>query len=560
MLFRSFSELWVDDIKIGVGVGNSNKIETTNQDLVLDAGTNQTLIDSNLRVAGVATVTGNLTLGSGIEPSTDNTVTLGTASKRFSSSQIAAIRIGVGATNKIDTVSGTSLTLDSSAGTTTVDDKLVVTGIGTFNSEVQFDIGVKPDTSKGAYIGTTGTPFSQAFINEIQIGVAQTNKIDTREGSLRLDGANGLVAVDNNLTVGGASTLSGALTVGSAADFTVNTSSNRVGVGTNVLTRKFQVKDTINLITEFRTDSTDVTIGLGRSAVGAGQSVGKVFYSTRTLSFDNEDLGGLEFVTNSGTSGLNTGSFRWRWGQNNAISLLDLTYDGKLGLGITNPTQTLHVVGTSTVTGNAFFGNNVTISGTLNAPNIVLPNPYTGNISTTTGISTVNNLTAIGNITVSSGSSIGIGTTVPIVHLDVRGRTGLFGFLGVGTNRLYTDETLSIQGTALITDGSVGIGTTAMFTTSGSGGVQIFGKGIDLYNSSINVKTDGKIGFNTSFARAIFDYGNVGSATTRPVMVVPNINNSTRNGIGQTPTGSMIFNTDTSKFQGYTGVAWTDFH
>jgi len=43
-------------------------------------------------------------------------------------------------------------------------------------------------------------------------------------------------------------------------------------------------------------------------------------------------------------------------------------------------------------------------------------------------------------------------------------------------------------------------------------------------------------------------------------MVVPNIGNSTITGIAATPTGSVIFNTDTSTFQGYTGTAWVDFH
>ena len=242
---------------------------------------------------------------------------------------------------------------------------------------------------------------------------------------------------------------------------------------------------------------------------------------------------------------------------------MSLTYGGRLGLGKTDPDETLHVVGTSTVTSNAWFGNDVTIKGTLTASSLNLASfsgTLLGNVSTTTGISTFSNLKTSGNIIVSSGSSIGIGTTVPIVNLDVRERSGLFGFLGVGTNRFYDTETLSVQGTMLLTEGSIGIGTTAPLTIPGSGGIQIFQKGIDLYNSNLNVKTDGKIGFNTTIPKAIFDYGSVGSATTRPVMVIPNISNSTRNGIGQTPTGSMIFNTDSLKFQGYTGVGWTDFH
>jgi len=618
---KEFSELWVDDIKIGVGVGNSNKIETTNQDLVLDAGTNQTLIDSNLRVAGVATVAGNLTLGSGIEPSTDNTVTLGTASKRFSSSQIAAIRIGVGATNKIDTVSGTSLTLDSSDGTTTVDDKLVVTGIGTFNSEVQFDIGVKPDTSKGAYIGTTGTPFSQAFINEIQIGVAQTNKIDTREGSLRLDGANNVVAVDNNLTVGGTSTLTGNLTVGGATDFVVNTSTSRVGVGTNILSRKFQVKDSVNLIAEFRTDTTDVTIGLGRSAVGAGQSVGKLFYSTRTLSLDNEDVGGLEFVTNSGNIGLNTGSFRWRWGQNNAIPLLDLTYDGKLGLGITNPTQTLHVVGTSTVTDLAFFnkasfvgvatfGGIVNFNSTVNINSAInLPQIISTNISTSTGFSTFFNVGITSSLLINplgtgTSLSVGIGTTIPRFGIDAENTFAVLRGIGIGISNpvgiLTTDYGITLGGISdfgygkLITlEGSrVGIGTslcdeTCHVTVYGS--VKVSPSTTDGIQSEVNYvnirRTQVSIDDLSTFIvgpypegygatilgrpRAVIDFGSAGSGTppvgsaltSHRYLLPPIITTAQRSAIGVgTVAGAIIFNSDTNRHQGFDGTTWNDLY
>ena len=42
-----------------------------------------------------------------------------------------------------------------------------------------------------------------------------------------------------------------------------------------------------------------------------------------------------------------------------------LTNDGNLGIAITNPSHRLHVVGTSTVTGNAFIGGNLSIGGTF---------------------------------------------------------------------------------------------------------------------------------------------------------------------------------------------------
>ena len=53
---------------------------------------------------------------------------------------------------------------------------------------------------------------------------------------------------------------------------------------------------------------------------------------------------------------------------------MTLTYGGSLGIGVTLPTNTLHVVGTSTVTNNAYVGSNLYVasnlyvSGTLNLP------------------------------------------------------------------------------------------------------------------------------------------------------------------------------------------------
>jgi len=83
---------------------------------------------------------------------------------------------------------------------------------------------------------------------------------------------------------------------------------------------------------------------------------------------------------------------------------------------------------------------------------------------------------------------------------------------------------------------------------------------IDLNGGHFNLNTDSTVGFNTGSPRAIFDFGNVGSATTNPYMIMPTITTATRTGLGETVEGSIIFNTSTKKFQGYTGTAWVDLH
>ena len=55
---------------------------------------------------------------------------------------------------------------------------------------------------------------------------------------------------------------------------------------------------------------------------------------------------------------------------------------------VTNPSHRLHVVGTSTVTGNAFIGGNLSVGGTISGT-LALGQVIEGtNIFTTSGLST----------------------------------------------------------------------------------------------------------------------------------------------------------------------------
>ena len=80
-----------------------------------------------------------------------------------------------------------------------------------------------------------------------------------------------------------------------------------------------------------------------------------------------------------------------------------ITGSGNIGIGTTNPSQALHVVGNSIITGARYDSNNT--GGTY------------GQVLTSTGTGTSWN----GTITISSGSSIGIGTTTPTTPLSVNG-------------------------------------------------------------------------------------------------------------------------------------------
>lgn len=409
--------------------------------------------------------------------------------------------------------------------------------------------------SSGIITATDATITSNAAVG----GFVSVGSTLTTGGSLTVTG-NGSVSgiltaanVKSGLSTVGISTVYDSFHVGTSGALFAVTSAGNVGLGSGLPTSDLLVRKEGATLVEVISNTNQARISIGQS-VGVGNSSGLIRFGTSPSKFEivNNAAGDLTFLING--SGLSSSNkFSWINGYGNQ-ELMFLTHDGKLGIGITNPSTNLHVVGTSTVTGNATFASNVTINGTLTAGSFsvgAISGNLNGNVNATSGFSTFS------NVIVSSGSSLGIGTETPTTGLDARNQTGLFGSIGVGTDTFYGSEVLSVLGSVTLPDGGVGIGTTYIDPAGAS--LQLYTPLIDLNEGHLNIKT-GSVGFSTSEPKAIFDFGNVGSATTRPVMVVPNVNSTTRNGIGQTPAGSIIFNITTSKFQGYTGVAWTDFH
>ena len=83
--------------------------------------------------------------------------------------------------NEIDTTSG-NLTIDSAGGTTTVDDDLSVSGATALTGNLTLSADVIVSSDKNSGLGTDGAAFSDAFISEVTIGAASSEKISTRNG------------------------------------------------------------------------------------------------------------------------------------------------------------------------------------------------------------------------------------------------------------------------------------------------------------------------------------------------------------------------------------------
>jgi hypothetical protein len=251
--------------------------------------------------------------------------------------------------------------------------------------------------------------------------------------------------------------------------------------------------------------------------------------STQT-SFDisNYSTGNLNYYLHLGSSGLGTGSFNWIYGQS-LSRLMTLTYGGNLGIGLTNPSRNLHVVGTSTITGDSYFGGNVYLSG--------------GIIPSTLSVTN----TAIFN------SSVGIGTTLPTYLFQI-GKNPINVDGGIGINLrgdIYTAGIITAKSfvgygsdVTLIRPSNIASGTINSLLDINTVGVitatRFSGNGSTLTNLSATNMTSGTLGgsvnVNTTGVATATRFSGNGSTLTN--LNASNINSGTlENAISVNTTG-----------------------
>ena len=267
--------------------------------------------------------------------------------------------------NEIDTTSG-NLTIDSTGGTTTVDDDLSVSGETTLTGNLTLSADVIVSSDKNSGLGTDGAAFSDAFISEVTIGVASSEKISTRNGqTLKLDSAQGTVIVEDDFNVTGVTT---APTLNST---TINVGTENVSTALNPTADQTVPLGTSSLrYSELHVDN--ITVG-----VGSDQEITAI-----TGNLELKAPGGNVRITNLEPVGIVTvggdilpdgdktrdlGSATAAFAQvhvdelrlGNSGNTLD-TRTGDLTLdsatGITNVNDKLVITGDSTVSGNIFVG------------------------------------------------------------------------------------------------------------------------------------------------------------------------------------------------------------
>jgi hypothetical protein len=379
--------------------------------------------------------------------------------------------------------------------------------------------------------------------------------------------AQGLTGVpDINVGVVSATALrSSTLSVGIAGTALNVPSSGNIGIGTSIPTSDLQILRR-NTVVEIISTSGQSRLSIGQSAVGAGSSSALIRFGNTAKTFDivNNDTGNINYYLHAGAAGINTGTFSWIYGQSNA-ELLTLTHQGSLGIGITNPSNTLHVVGTSTVTNNSYVGANIEILGSFSlgsGSNKSVINPTTNSVLNKVNLNVTSGVSTVATVLVSSGSSIGIGTNRAIVGFDAKNQLGLIDTLGIGTNNTNLIGGLKLynQGTSALVD-TVGIGTTSIITDEdyGSGNLQVFGSIRIESDGDILMRNYGSIGINSLSPIGSIDmrYASL-TASLRGVFYPPILTSTERTAItpASVTSGAIIYNSTTGNHQGYDGSSW----
>tara|TARA_B100000214_G_C23964864_1_gene627186 strand:- start:170 stop:1918 length:1749 start_codon:yes stop_codon:yes gene_type:complete len=456
-------------------------------------------------------------------------------------------------------------------------------GVGTTDPRNTFQVGDNPDDvgRKGVGINSetgnikssgiiTATTFSGALSGNASTsdysvvsasstiagyattsGISTTSQGLTGSPSISVTGIAGSTAVFTGVVT--ASSFSGALD--GNAD-TATTATNAQGLtGTPNITVGIGSFNSIgigtaNPIGDIQIINSGIsTIAIGNSSAIDGNNGVLVFGNTsasfpysnaNSLDIVNYGIGNVNFHLEAGTTGVSTGDFNWIR-RKNYDHLMILTHAGRLGLGITLPANDLHVVGTSTVTGLAYFGNNVEVKGDLSVDGfsatgtISIPSltaSLTGNVNAQSGVSTFTKIT-----TKAGTGSIGIGTDAPAgggISINSGDSTVYInetGDVGINTTDIGFGGIEALQTAAII--GAVGVGTTTLGASP-----------VDFYHA-------GRAGAGT---------------TTNRFMLLPTVTTAERNlidaiatpplGVGQTALGALVFNSTTKKIQFFNGDAW----
>ena len=361
-------------------------------------------------------------------------------------------------------------------GTTNPSYKLDVSGTGRFTSNL--NVGgtlTLPQGANNGYILTSDSSGNAAWISPSSTGIGTSYAA-----------GNGLTLSSNNFKLGGALTENTRLNIGNTEVFYAQYSTGNIGIGTTTPGYKLDVVGSGRF-------SSDVRVGT------------EMLIQNSTISMYN---GSSSIYAPSGVR------FTY-WNGSNVIDSLKINNVGNVGIGTTNPSKKLDVIG------NGSFSTNLSVGGTLTLPqgagaNKILQSDASGNASwvTAAGIGGTDTLSAGQGISI---TSVGVGRTVALNLASANTWTGLQTFNATGAPFAVGSSTLVTNLNADLLDGHdtsyfINIGQTAPFIYTAGNGLSLSSQQFKL-GGLLSQNTDiGFSGFSLTFSDAGTTFASFSSA------------------------------------------------
>ena len=547
---------------------------------------------STLKVGTAVTISDGIVTATTFVGGLEGNVTGNVTGNIYSSgiSTFSTLKVGTGVTINGGIVTATTFVgaLSGTATSTTnvpnltgaITSNNTTTSLGSFTS-AQLATALSDETGSGANVFATSptlvTPtLGSATATSIIVGSGVTINSEGIVASAGIITAFGFNGALTGSVVGIASTardltsdarVSIAHVASQTSSIGISTVSTRlyaesIGIGTNSPVSDITVRRNGAAEIQVISDTGAAVVAFGRSesitgfngVLRSGNTSNLFPYSTPdSVDLLNFGRGNVNFYLEAGDSGIGTGSYFWH--RKTTSRLMTLTYDGKLGIGKTNPDVSLDVVGIITctsifadadlsVSNNATIEGDLSVNGILTLGSIVLPPTITsnliGNVNTTTGISTFNKVRALSNVIAQGSLGVGIiveASTlgVPFIVNDPQLIQNVFGVTYAGEVLIGTSDNF-VSGinspNRASTFGAIGVGTTALSCA------------VDFTFAGREVTGEGGVGITTQF-----EY-----------MRVPRVTTDERNNFLGLIGGEIVYNTTVNRHQGYDGTTWNNLY